>query len=484
VAAPEFRVADIELYERDVTLRMPFRFGAATLTSCPQAFVRVRIEFAAGRAAHGAAAELMVPKWFDKSPRRSNADNIDDLRDALRRAAAAYAADATPRTAFGHFAAYYQALMSAAAAQGGNPLVANYGPALLDRAVLDALCRSCCVSFAAAVRANIPGIDTTLTPDLDGPGLDRFLAGLRPRADIAARHTVGMLDPVTSRDAFQRVADGLPQTLEEVIARYGNHHFKLKLSGDRAADISRLVHIASVLDRLPAYAVTLDGNEQYADAAELGRFLGNFRATPALARMFAATLYVEQPLPRVMALQQDLPVEARIRPLLIDESDATLDAFPAARARGYEGVSTKSCKGVYKALLNAARCAQWNAREGGERFFVSGEDLTMQAGLAVQQDLALATLLGLRHVERNGHHYVDGFRGSGAGPAEQQRFATAHPALYTCDERGVRLRIAGGSIAVASLDAPGFASAGEPAWDALAPLAARSDSLLLSRITT
>ena len=36
------------------------------------------------------AAELMIPKWFDKSPHRSNADNIDDLSAALTLAAAAY----------------------------------------------------------------------------------------------------------------------------------------------------------------------------------------------------------------------------------------------------------------------------------------------------------------------------------------------------------------------------------------------------------
>ncbi len=53
----------------------------------------------------------------------------------------------------------------------------------------------------------------------------------------------------------------------------------------------------------------------------------------------------------------------------------------------------------------------WNAEAGGERYFMSGEDLTTQAGLAVQQDLALVNLLGLTHVERNGHHYVNGMAG-------------------------------------------------------------------------
>ena len=60
------RVTAVELFERDVLLRMPFRFGVVTLTQAPQAFARVRIRVEDGREAEGAAAELLVPKWFDK----------------------------------------------------------------------------------------------------------------------------------------------------------------------------------------------------------------------------------------------------------------------------------------------------------------------------------------------------------------------------------------------------------------------------------
>ena len=51
MAAPEFRVVAIELYERPVALRIPFRFGAATVTHAPQAFVRAGIRLADGREA-------------------------------------------------------------------------------------------------------------------------------------------------------------------------------------------------------------------------------------------------------------------------------------------------------------------------------------------------------------------------------------------------------------------------------------------------
>ena len=81
---PSFRVREIELYERPVVLRLPFRFGVVTLRQCPQAFVRARIEFADGKIAWGAAAEMMAPKWFDKNLALSNEDNFDQLREVLR----------------------------------------------------------------------------------------------------------------------------------------------------------------------------------------------------------------------------------------------------------------------------------------------------------------------------------------------------------------------------------------------------------------
>jgi hypothetical protein len=471
MTSPTFGVIAIELFERPVTLRLPFRFGAATVTRAPQAFVRARIRLAgaARGESEGVAAELMIPKWFDKSPQKSNAENVADLRKALSAAADAYTSDRSSRSAFDHAAAHYRSLLAAGEAVGLNALASGYGPSLVDRAILDALCRSLGVTFSAAIQANAPGIDASLTPDLAGVDLNRFLDGLEPKQSIAARHTVGMLDPIANGEARDNKDDGLPETLEQVIARYGNRYFKLKLNGDPESDVCRLVSIAAILDRLPEYIVTLDGNEQFADATTIGEFWQRVTATPALAKLAAATLYLEQPLARVAAMNTDVTEAARAKPLLIDESDATLDAFPAARTLGYSGVSSKSCKGIYKSLLNAARCALWN-RSTPDRYFISGEDLTMQAGIAVQQDLALAGILGLAHVERNGHHYVNGFAGQGADAAEQQRFLSAHPDLYESSYGSVRLKVRAGSIDLGSLDVPGFASAAEPSWTTLEPL--------------
>ena len=91
---------------------------------------------------------------------------------------------------------------------GLNPLVASYGPALLDRAILDALGKATGQSFAVMISTNTPGITATeLTPDTSDVQLQPFLAGLKPGTTIDLRHTVGLVDPLTAADrpAAERV---------------------------------------------------------------------------------------------------------------------------------------------------------------------------------------------------------------------------------------------------------------------------------------
>jgi len=117
------------------------------------------------------------------------------------------------------------------------------------------------------MQANLGGMAPhAVAPDLAGFDPAAMLAGLAPARRLHARHTVGLLDPITAADQQVRVEDGLPETLEEVAGAYGHRYFKLKVGGDAAADLDRLCRIAAVLDRLHGYHATLDGNEQYADA--------------------------------------------------------------------------------------------------------------------------------------------------------------------------------------------------------------------------
>lgn len=468
--APRFTIRSIELFERDVRLRLPFRFGVVTLTESPQAFVRARIRLEegqmGGRESFGAAAELLAPKWFDKNLALSNEDNFDQLRRSLAIARSAYLAGGA-NTAFGHFSAHYRAQIDACAKQELNSLVACYGPALIDRALLDALCRALGISFYAAMRANLPGMDPSLTADLAGFDIGGLLGSLAPAASIAARHTVGLVDPITAADQNERVGDGLPETLEEVVARYGHRFFKLKVGGDIASDVSRLSAIAAVLDRSrEPYFASLDGNEQYDNVDGIAELWRRMTQTPALGRLVSSVLFIEQPIKRQNALAAEVSALGRDRPVIIDESDDSLDAFPRARALGYAGVSSKTCKGLYKSVLNAARCVKWNSHGG--KFFMSAEDLTIQPGLALQQDLALVNLLGITHVERNGHHYVNGM--AALPESEQRAFLGAHPDLYESSHGATRVAIRNGKLLIGSLECPGYASRALPDFAAMRPM--------------
>ncbi len=227
-----------------------------------------------------------------------------------------------------------------------------------------------------------------------------------------------------------------------------------------------MTRIGNELATLPhAYSVTLDANEQYADLAALAVLSDRLDRDAALRPISTRLLYIEQPMPRDISRQSPLGALA-FRDFIIDEADDSYDAFPAARELGYRGISSKSCKGIYKSIVNATRAGIWTTED--ERHFITGEDLTCQAGLGVQQDLALGALIGVTHAERNGHHYVDGFAETPA--AEAQAFLADHPDLYVSDGDIIRLSIHDGDLLTGSLNAPGFASGVHPDWTALSPL--------------
>jgi L-alanine-DL-glutamate epimerase-like enolase superfamily enzyme len=468
--APAFALVALDRFEWPFRLRLPFRFGAITVTHGRQAVLRARIRLEDGSEHHGVAAETLAAKWFDKDSSLSDEANEHQLRRAIEIAADASLA-AGRRCAFAHFADTYADCIATGAREALNPLVVSFGRALVDRAMLDAVLKAKGVSFWTGMRANIGGMTAhAVIPDLKGFDFAAMLGGLLPAPSLHARHTVGLVDPITAADQPTRVNDGLPETLEEVVAHYGHRYFKLKVRGDVAADLDRLCRIAAILDALPGgYRASLDGNEQYEDAESALALWQAMASEPRLAKLCGSIPYIEQPVKRARALETGMRALAQARPVIIDESDGPLDSFVVARGLGYAGVSSKACKGVWRSLINLARCRSWNAESGGQRFFMSAEDLTTLAGVCVQQDLALVALLGLDHVERNGHHFVDGFAGRPA--SEGEKFRRAHPDLYSTTEGGVRLRIERGTLAIGSLEVPGLGTGVEPDFAAMEPMA-------------
>lgn len=457
---PTVAIEEVHFWERPVRLRLPFRFGVITLTEAPQLFCEVRLRVG-GAVQPGFAAEMLIPKWFDKRPGLSVDENIAQLRDSAARARSAALAAGAPQTAWRlHVRVERDCLAAAGADEPG--LVTHFGPALLARAVLDALAHATGTGWHRLWTTNLPGLQPAdVAADLAGFDAGAWLSQRPGRSRIHARHTVGLVDRLTAAGGAGEASgddrSGLPTTLDAVARHYRHRYYKLKLSGEVAADVDRLEAICAVLDAArPDWLCTVDGNEQFPDVAPLRELLAAVRSRPRLASLARALRYIEQPVHRDRALAVDLPDLGW--PLMIDESDDALSAFPAAVRRGYQGVSSKSCKGIYKALINAMRCEVLNRSRPGH--FLSGEDLTMQPGVAVQQDLALVALLGLEHVERNGHFYGDGM--ATAPAAERDAFVAAHPDLYAANAGRVELRIADGELRFDSLAGPGFARACPP----------------------
>jgi hypothetical protein len=453
--AHRLAVRDISFFERQIPFTKPFRFGAVVINAAAQVFVRAEIEVEGKSTSVGATAELMAPKWFDKRPQLTPQQTVDELRRSLAIARDLYLSHSGFETAFALHAAVIAAQVEACTNEDIPPLAAAFGPAEIDKAILDALLRALGINFFDGMAGNIAGIDAGLSPDLRADDIAQFLGSRQRLERVAIRHTVGLDDKIEG-------AGGVTDSHENAGARY----FKLKLNGDPEADAARLIRIGNELATLPHdYSVTLDANEQYADLTALGALVDRLDRDAALKPIATKLLYIEQPMPRDIFRQSPLGALAR-RDIIIDEADDSYDAFPVGRALGYRGISSKSCKGIYKSMINATRAAKWSG--GGERFFISGEDLTCQAGLCVQQDLALGALIGVTHAERNGHHYVDGF--ADTPTAEAEAFLAAHPDLYSRDGNRVLLHIHNGDLLTGSLTSPGFASGVHPDWTALSPL--------------
>lgn len=438
----EVRVVDAEVHTHSLGLRIPFAVAGTELTEVEQITLAVTVETRDGRTATGLSADSPAPIWFDKE-RPSDAVHAD-LKASLDNAVSVYR-DHSFAAAFDLSADADRAQeawrrdRAAAAGESIPETVAAFGPSLLDRAIVDAVCKLRGVSFHDAVKANLLGVDARLTPGLAGHDLNAWLATLAPKDRIAIRHTVTGLEQLGPDGGGTAPADGLPFFLRDVIARYGNRYFKIKMRNDLAYNRALFTELSAVLiDCLGgAWAVTLDCNECFDSTAELSDMLASLTATDGLGSFWNRVLYLEQPVCRKRWL--DEPVRAVGKPVIIDETEGSYGDAERAFELGYKGVSAKSLKGFYKALLNAASVSLTRPD-----CFVTAEDMNHPAGLAFQQDIAKSLLLGLPHAEKNGHHFIGPV--DAAGPYAPD--AAAYPDLYRREGDRVSVIIREGCVSL------------------------------------
>jgi len=464
---PKFRLKGCEAVVQEVRTRMPFGYGKAQLTVAPLLHARVLIESSDGKFASGISADCLPPQWFDKDPAKTYRQEVESQIGAFQKAAVVYVSvGKSLRTAVDLWLEAYPKVLEEAYRSGINALTASFGSSFVERAIVDAVCRLRGVSFFEALRQDLLGFKTS-----------EHLPAKLPDA-IFCRHTVGLCDRLTAGEIpeKERVKDGLPQALEEDIETYGLRYFKIKLSGEHERDLERLSRIAALLHQRckSGYRLSLDGNEQYRDLKDLERLIEDLRSKPYGTTFFDSILFIEQPLPRDIALTASvagaLEGLSRLKPVIVDESDDLPDSFERAAKLGYRGVSHKNCKGLFKSLQNRALICRLNGERKENFYFQTAEDLSTLPVVALQQDLASALALGIEHVERNGHHY---FRGLDHLPKGEAAAAlAAHSDLYEERQGSVFLHILDGMIACGSIQCTGYGYASEVAIDERTQLAA------------
>lgn len=458
MSAATVKLGAVRLGIDNAFARMPFRFGVITMEAA--ASLTLELELAVnGVTVHGYSSDLLAYKWFDKRPEKTPADNVADLLWVVEQAAN-IARDLPEGSAFELWRQLDVAVDAVSLAGGFNRLGASFGVSMIERAMLDGIGRATRLNLRDMLSHDVLGLrPETIFPELDGLSINDVLP-VKPLSKLDLRHTVGMVDPLTSADRFDAVNDGLPETLEDYLRDDGIRYLKIKVGGDLVAD---LAHLEAIADLLQAgnhrVAITLDGNEQYKRIEDFAALMEAVRSSPSLNAFYDATMFVEQPLERSVALASVLDKAALDtigKPLLIDEADGWTNAYREAIDLGYRGVSHKNCKGVIRSLLNAMLAARRSRLAGVEgAYFQSAEDLTCLPNISLQADLAVVATLSISHVERNGHHY---FRGLDHLPAQEAESAlAAHPQLYERAENGrIQLAIHDGALSVASLQNAGL----------------------------
>ncbi|MCB1276502.1 hypothetical protein [Prosthecobacter sp.] len=455
-----FRIESLQFHVLPMHTRFPFKYGIASMSALPHLFVTVNL-VVDGNAVSGLATEGLPPKWFTKNPDTLFEIDLAEMIAVIQNASRIGRLAAEKDTGF---FAWWQNLYAEqtnwAQVKEVPPLLANLGVSLIERAVLDGLCKALGQPLHAVLRSDVLGIDLgAVREELRGLRVSDVIAP-QPLAHVFARHTVGLGDPLTVADGT--LDDGLPYTLEENIRAYGLRYFKIKVCGRPETDLPRLREITRIITaNCPdGFHATLDGNEQFDDLASFRDFYATLSADAALAPLFQYLLLIEQPLQRSKALNEDVASTLHSWTdgpgMIIDESDGALADLPRALDLGYRGTSHKNCKGIVKGLANAALLKKRaTAIPGGP--LLSGEDLANVGPVALLQDLSVMALLGITHVERNGHHYFRGL--SMHSSTVQEAMLHQHAGLYHRHAEGfATLRIENGSLDLSSVNSAPFGS--------------------------
>ena len=171
--------------------------------------------------------------------------------------------------------------------------------------------------------------------------------------------------------------------------------FKIKLCGDPAKDRTRLIEHRRRCLATSTIAPPLDANEQYRSLADLATLVESpSRRARRLRPLPAGSSTSNSRSPREDTWNFDLRSARNAR----SHSSSTKPMTAMTRFRAPKASAIAACRQSH-ARVFTNRCSTARGPRAGTRratdFFISAEDLTCQAGLAVQQDNALVAFHGL-----------------------------------------------------------------------------------------
>ena len=117
--------------------------------------------------------------------------------------------------------------------------------------------------------------------------------------------------------------------------------------------------------------------------------------------------------------------------------------------------------------MNRMLVDHFNA-QGERQYTLSAEDLCNQPLVPLQQDLCALSVLGIEHVERNGHHYCGTL--DHVSHLELEDCLKVHGSLYERFGSSARLSILNGALDLGSLQQPGFGLGNVVDYSSMMPL--------------
>ncbi|MCP4890759.1 MAG: mandelate racemase/muconate lactonizing enzyme family protein [Planctomycetaceae bacterium] len=429
-----------------VTMRMPLKFGAESITEATTIRVAATVRDADGKTAVGWGETPLAVTWAWPSPTLSYQQRLDVVTSLCHKLAQAWVDSPTS----GH------------PIEVGHEFVEHHLPSLLEEfnasptndpvphlAALIATSAFDLATHDAYGKLHQKDIFDTYTRDYLSHDLSHFLTPADDSVSFAGKypsdylvdevpqqlpvwHLVGGLDPLEQSDTSgAEPDDGYPVTLRQWIQADGLNCLKIKLRGNDAEwDYNRIVAVGDLAIEFSAEALSADFNCTVTDPAYVNQILDRLRENRS--DIFDMLVYVEQPFPYDLEQNQiDVTSVSERKPLFLDESAHDWKFVALGKQLGWTGVALKTCKTQTGALLSLC----W-AKAHGMPLMV--QDLT-NLMLAQIPHVRLAAHAGtIMGVESNGMQFY---------PAASAAEAEVHPGLF---------QRTNGMLDLSSIHGPGF----------------------------